>query len=83
MYVPKITAWFRLDDDSRKGLLEGAVREVARRSLAGAMVYFRPIAVPYADVEIGLNSSPSTIQAPTQSPGGFGVVGPSLSPGIC
>ena len=49
MYVPKTSVWARLDEDSRKHLVDGAVREVARRSYAGAMVYFATLAaVPFA-----------------------------------
>jgi two-component system cell cycle sensor histidine kinase/response regulator CckA len=45
MYVPRTMAWDRLDSDSRARLLEGALRDVARRSLAGAMVYFATLAL--------------------------------------
>ena len=49
MYVPRTMAWDRLDDDSRARLIEGALRDVARRSLAGAMVYFATLALlPFA-----------------------------------
>lgn len=34
-----------MDDDSRKRLLDDAAREIARRSFAGAMVYFVTVAV--------------------------------------
>lgn len=43
MHVPKTTVWLRLDDHSKTRLLEDAVREVARRSFAGALVYFLTI----------------------------------------
>lgn len=45
MYVPKTTAWLRLDDASRRSLLSGAVREVARRSRVGALLYSTSVAV--------------------------------------
>jgi PAS domain S-box-containing protein len=45
MQVPKTTAWDRLDGGSRTRLLEGAEQEIARRSFAGALVYFGTIAV--------------------------------------
>jgi PAS domain S-box-containing protein len=40
MYVPQTSAWIRLDDESRARLLNGAVRDIARRSPVGALVYF-------------------------------------------
>src|SRR5579863_5561927 len=44
MHVPETGDWIRLDDRSRTLLLNDAVRETARRSFAGAMVYFGTIA---------------------------------------
>jgi PAS domain S-box-containing protein len=40
MRVPNSTVWPRLDDDSKTRLLQDAVRDVARRSFAGALIYF-------------------------------------------
>jgi PAS domain S-box-containing protein len=40
MHVPQTSAWKRLDEESRTRLLEGAVRDVARRSPVGSLVYF-------------------------------------------
>ena len=49
MRVPENHAWDRLDDSSRARLLDGAAREVARRSRPGAMVYFATLgALPFA-----------------------------------
>jgi two-component system cell cycle sensor histidine kinase/response regulator CckA len=44
MYFPNTTAWLRLDEASQKHLLENAVREAARRSPAGSLVYSATIA---------------------------------------
>ena len=43
MEIPRTVVWDSLDEESRRRLLEGAVRDVARRSFAGAMVYFLTI----------------------------------------
>ncbi len=45
MCVPKTNDWLRLDARSRTLLLNDSVRETARRSFAGAMVYFATIAL--------------------------------------
>ena len=43
MYSPRTNSWLRLDEESRARLLDDAIRDLARRSLAGAMIYFASI----------------------------------------
>ncbi len=43
MYIPRDDAWRKLDGELRARLLEDAIREVARRSFSGALVYFATI----------------------------------------
>ena len=45
MHIPETGGWAGLDDISRMQLCDNATREIARRSFAGAMVYFATLAV--------------------------------------
>ncbi len=49
MYSPRTSSWLRLDEETRRRLLDRAIRELARRSFTGSMIYFGTIAaVPFA-----------------------------------